>query len=142
GNGAPAKLRYELARDADFARVLSGGEVEASPGHDWCAKAFATGLEPGKWYYYRFIAPDGATSETGRTRTLPEGPVEKWRMAVFSCSNLGFGWFNAYAHAAEAGAFDMALHLGDYFYEYPRGAYPSARQALDGRTIWPESETV
>ena len=142
GSGSPASLRYEIARDADFVRVLSGGNVEASPEHDWCAKAVATGLEPGKWYYYRFVAPDGTMSETGRTRTLPQGSVEKWRMAVFSCSNLGFGWFNAYAHAAEAGAFDMALHLGDYFYEYPRGSYPNAEQALGGRTIWPQGEIV
>jgi alkaline phosphatase D len=142
GSGFPASLRYEIARDADFVRVLSGGDVEASPERDWCAKAVATGLEPGKWYYYRFVAPDGTMSETGRTRTLPQGPLEKWRMAVFSCSNLGFGWFNAYAHAAEVGEFDMALHLGDYFYEYPRGSYPNAEQALGGRTIWPQGEIV
>lgn len=142
GDGSPAILRYELARDAGFAKVLSGGNVEASPEHDWCAKVFATGLESGKWYYYRFIAPDGTASETGRTRTLPQGPVERWRMAVFSCSNLGFGWFNAYAHAADAAEFDMALHLGDYFYEYPRGSYPNVEQALDGRTIWPADETI
>ena len=52
------------------------------------------------------------------------GTTPKFRIAVFSCSNLGFGWFNAYAHAAEAGDFDLAVHLGDYLYEYKRGNYP------------------
>ena len=133
-------LRYELARDLSFARPVAGGTLTASPARDWCAKTMAEGLEPDSWYYYRFIAPDGAISDIGRTRTLPEGPVARWRMAVFSCANMGFGWFNAYAHAAAANEFDLAVHTGDYFYEYPPGNYPSADQAI--RTAAPASETV
>jgi alkaline phosphatase D len=52
---------------------------------------------------------------------------------VFSCSNIGFGWFNAYAHACEAGDFDLAVHLGDYFYEQKRDVYPRIASALPGR---------
>ena len=44
---APATLRYELSKSLDFARPAGGGEVEASPERDWCAKAWATGLEAG-----------------------------------------------------------------------------------------------
>ena len=123
-------------------RVIAEGEVNASPDNDFCAKAWATGLEPGRWYYFRFVAPDGTMSDLGRTRTLPEGRAASWKMAVFSCSNIGFGWFNAYAHAADAGDFDCALHLGDYFYEYPAGNYPSAEQTAAGRNVLPPSETV
>lgn len=126
-------LRWELSADADFRRVAAHGEVVASPANDCCAKAWASGLKPGTWYNYRFVARDGTVSAIGRTRTLPEGKVGKFRMAVFSCSNFGFGWFNAYAHAVEDGAFDLAVHLGDYFYEYRRGEYPSAKQVLPGR---------
>ncbi|MCA1661629.1 MAG: alkaline phosphatase D family protein [Novosphingobium sp.] len=140
--GGEARLRYEVAETLDFARVVAGGEAVASPGRDWCAKAVATGLEPGRWYYYRFVAPDGTGSPVGRTRTLPAGPVEKFRMAVFSCSNLGFGWFNAYRHAAEDAGFDLAVHTGDYYYEYQRGTYPSARQAVPGRVLRPDNEIV
>ena len=46
--------------------------------------------------------PPGAFSPVGRTRTLPEGPVDRFRIGIFSCANLRFGWFNAYAHAAGA----------------------------------------
>ncbi len=126
-------LKWELSEDADFSRLAAQGDALASPANDCCAKVWARGLTPGRWYYYRFIAPSGERSLVGRTRTLPVGKVAKFRIAVFSCSNYGFGWFNAYAHAAEAGDFDLALHLGDYFYEYKRGDYPSAKQTVGGR---------
>ncbi|MFM5954782.1 MAG: alkaline phosphatase D family protein [Novosphingobium sp.] len=126
-------LTWELAEDPDFTRIAARGDALASPANDCCAKAWARGLRPGQWYHYRFVAPSGEKSLTGRTRTLPVGKVPKFRIAVFSCSNFGFGWFNAYAHAAEAGDFDLALHLGDYFYEYKRGEYPGAKQVVGDR---------
>lgn len=139
--GADTRLAWELSESQDFGKIAASGETLASPQRDWCAKATASGLRPGKWYYYRFVAPSGAVSAIGRTRTLPVGRTAKFRIAVFSCSNFGFGWFNAYAHAAEAGDFDLALHLGDYLYEYKRGTYPSAKQTLAGR-ILPLDEMV
>lgn len=136
------RLAFELSDTSDFARTLGGGSATASAASDWCCKARAEGLEPGRWYYYRFVAPDGAVSDIGRTRTLPQGPTERFRMAVFSCSNIGFGWFNAYAHAAAADEFDCALHLGDYFYEYAPGTYPSSEESLAGRALLPTQEIV
>mgnify|MGYP005994709945 CR=1 FL=1 len=135
-------LEFEVSETLDFARPAAGGSVTASADHDWCAKAWAEGLEPGRWYYYRFTAPDGSHSDVGRTKTLPVGATDKFRMAVFSCSNLGFGWFNAYAHAAADGDFDCALHLGDYFYEYGPGTYPSNEEAQSGRVLFPAREIV
>lgn len=140
--GAEATLRWEVAETQAFARVVAGGTVVASPEHDCCAKPVATGLAPGRWYYYRFVAPDGAVSDIGRTRTLPQGHTERFRMAVFSCSNIGFGWFTAYAHAAAADDFDCVLHLGDYLYEYQAGTYPNAAQVMPGRTVEPGHEIV
>ncbi len=137
---AEIALEWQVAEDADFARIVSEGFAMASPERDWCAKAVADGLAPNRWYYYRFIAPDGSMSDIGRTRTLPDGPLARWRMAVFSCSNLGFGWFNAYAHAAQDGEFDMVVHTGDYLYEYKQGSYPDA--PLDGRELAPANEIV
>lgn len=138
----PTTLEWQVSESSDFATTATGGTASAQPDNDWCTKAWAEGLRPGTWYYYRFVAPDGSMSDIGRTKTLPEGPTERFRMAVFSCSNIGFGWFNAYAHAAAADEFDCALHLGDYFYEYERGTYPSAAQTIPGRGIWPAQELV
>lgn len=137
---AEIALEWQVAEDAAFASVIAEGFALASPERDWCAKAVADGLAPGRWYYYRFVAPDGSMSDVGRTRTLPDGPVARWRMAVFSCANIGFGWFNAYAHAAEDGAFDMVVHTGDYLYEYKQGSYPD--QPMEGRTLAPANEIV
>jgi alkaline phosphatase D len=139
---ADTKLRAEISENADFRKVISGGESFASPSRDHTAKIIVKSLKPGKTYYYRFVAPDGTISPTGRTKTLPAGDVAKYRMAVFSCSNLPFGWFNAYAHANVADDFDLVLHLGDYLYEYQRGYYPLARDAVAGRLIEPAGEMI
>ncbi|MBB3034221.1 alkaline phosphatase D family protein [Alteriqipengyuania lutimaris] len=137
-----AKLAWEVSDSAQFTRVVAEGETLAAPGSDWCAKAQVTGLEPNRWYYYRFTGPDGSRSAIGRTRTLPVGPTSRYRLGVFSCSNMGFGYFNAYAHAAEANEFDLLLHLGDYLYEYQVGKYPEMDQIVEGRAIAPTSEIV
>ncbi len=139
---AETTLEWQVATSLDFSSVVSEGQVQASPGRDWCAKAIASGLEPDSWYYFRFVAPDGSFSPVGRTRTLPQGPTARFRMAVFSCSNYGFGYFNSYAHAAEANDCDLALHLGDYIYEYGRGTYPSTGQAHPDRALNFGSEIV
>ena len=142
GSGDGVALRYEVADSLDFAKPVSGGDVRALDERDWCAKAVATGLQPGRWYYYRFVGPNGETSPVGRTRTLPVGKVDRFRLAVFSCSNLGFGWFNAYRHAADDGAFDAVVHLGDYYYEYEKGEYPSTKQIVPDRELLPENEIL
>ena len=97
---------------------------------------------PDSWYYYRFIGPDGSRSATGRTRTLPQGPTGRFRMGVFSCSNLGFGYFNAYGHAAQANDLDLLVHLGDYYDEYDNAHYPDPEQIVAGRDIAPAHEIV
>ncbi|MBC7506691.1 MAG: alkaline phosphatase D family protein, partial [Sandarakinorhabdus sp.] len=83
----------------------------------------------------RFTAPDGSKSPVGRTRALPSGDLSHYNIAVFSCANKPFGWFNAYAHAAVRDDIDLVVHLGDYLYEYKRGAYPNAAEAVAGRDI-------
>ena len=141
GNGATT-LQWQVSETQDFANVVASGEVEASPARDYCAKATAGGLSPDRWYFYRFMAPSGATSPVGRTRTLPVGPTSRFRMAVFSCANFGFGYFNAYAHAAEVNDVDLAVHLGDYIYEYGGDTYPSEDQRHPDRSVAPGSEIV
>ncbi|MEM7666827.1 MAG: alkaline phosphatase D family protein [Pseudomonadota bacterium] len=139
---AETTLDWQVSESQDFAKPVSEGQVKASPNRDWCVKTIANGLAPNRWYFFRFVAPDGTASPTGRTRTLPQGPTEKFRMAVFSCANFGFGWFNSYAHAVEANDCDVALHLGDYIYEYGAGTYPSGGQAHPNRVLSPDTEIV
>lgn len=135
-------LRVEVSRNLDFSAPIAGTTATADPMRDFTARAVVRGLPPGQWYYYRFIAPDGTASATGRTRTLPVGAVDSFALALFSCANLPFGWFNAYAHAAERTDLDLAVHVGDYLYEYLRGSYPSERQTVPGRLLEPAGELL
>ncbi|NNC72694.1 MAG: alkaline phosphatase D family protein [Sphingomonadaceae bacterium] len=135
-------LRAEIAEDEEFSRIVARGEAAARSAHDFTAKATVEGLAPGRWYFYRFVAPDGTVSAVGRTRTLPEGPVDDFTLAVVSCSNMRFGYFNAYAHAAQRRDIDLVIHTGDYFYEYGHDYYPGEDQALAGRDLMPTTETI
>ena len=141
GNGNVG-LTVELSDNPDFSGARIAGEVEALVERDHIAKIIVDGLDPDHWYFYRFIAPDGSKSSMGRTRTLPEGPTAQFTVGVVGCSNLPFGYFNAYAHAAQNRDLDLMIHTGDYLYEYPGGIYPSKEQALAGRMIQPSHEMV
>ena len=135
------RLEVEVALDPAFAQVVSGGLVRTGPYRDWTAKATVDGLRPGTVYWYRFVAPDGTKSPIGRTRTLPQGPVNRFGLAVFSCSNLPYGWFNAYAHAAARPDLDLWLHTGDYLYEYGAASIKEA-DLVAGRLPEPSTEIL
>lgn len=135
-------LRAEVAEDAEFGRIVARGETAARNAHDFTAKLVVDGLAPDRWYFYRFIAPDGAESAIGRTRTLPEGPVTSFTLGVMSCSNFRFGHFNAYGHATARNDLDLIIHTGDYFYEYEMGRYPSEARAMVGRALAPSHEIL
>lgn len=143
GTGSAAQpLRVEVAAEPGFGRIVARAEGVAEPAADWCVRVRAEGLTPGKWYFYRFIGPDGTRSETGRTRTLPVGRTDRFNVAVFSCSNIGFGYFNAYGHAAKRNDIDLVVHVGDYLYEYENGKYPDAGKGVAGRLAGPAGEII
>jgi alkaline phosphatase D len=141
-NGGAAELTVELSTSPDFARVAGRGVAITGPWRDFTSKITVDGLEPGTRYHYRFIAPDGSMSPVGQTRTLPADDAKAWRAAIFSCSNMGFGYFNAYAHAAARDDIDCTIHLGDYFYEYATGHYPLPQDAVAGRVPEPAGELI
>ena len=140
--GDTAELRVEASETADFARIAGGGSQITGAWRDWTAKITLTGLLPGRTYHYRFVAPDGSFSPVGTAKTLPDDRARQFRAAIFSCSNMGFGWFNAYGHAAARDDLDLWVHLGDYFYEYATGGYPSAKDAVSGRVPLPANEII
>lgn len=141
-DGRDAVLKVEIATDAGMGNIIARSEATAGPATWGTAQARIDALPSGGWLFYRFTAPDGSTSPIGRTRTLPSGPLSRFNIAVFSCSNKPFGWFNAYAHAAARSDIDLVVHLGDYLYEYARGIYPSATESMPGREIEPVNEMI
>lgn len=135
--GGTSRVSVEISETEDFAKVVGGGQMNTGPWRDHTVKITVDGLQPGKWHWFRFIAPDGSKSPVGRTKTLPVGKVANFGIAAFSCSNIGYGEFNAYGHAAQRKDIDLLLHMGDYIYEYGRGGYDNPTFA--GR-VFPSSE--
>ncbi|MFC0205751.1 alkaline phosphatase D family protein [Novosphingobium soli] len=135
------RLDAEIALDPDFARPIAAGSVRTGAWRDWTAKVTVDGLKPGTVYWYRFVAPDGSMSPVGRTKTLPVGDTRRFGLAVFSCSNLPYGRFNAYAHAAQRDDLDLWLHVGDYIYENGQATVNAARAVAD-RTLAPGHEIL
>ncbi|MGJ3231422.1 MAG: alkaline phosphatase D family protein [Oceanicaulis sp.] len=115
-----APVIVEVADTPDFAALVFTDEL-APAGPETAGatpyKILATGLTPGRAVWYRFRFREHL-SPAGTAKPLPEGPVEHFRIAAFACSNYPAGFFNAYAHAARRGDVDLAVHLGDYLYEY------------------------
>ena len=112
-----ATITWEVSRTVEFTEVIETGSVVTGADKDWTVKMDVTGLDAGTVYYYRFQY-DGIVSPVGKTRTLPEGPVDLARFAVVSCSSWQHGYFNVYDHIAKQDHFDALIHLGDYIYEY------------------------
>jgi alkaline phosphatase D len=140
--GAPeVDGRWEVAVDDSFRNVVSSGNFVTTPERDFTVKVLADRLAPGARYYYRFLVDD-TTSMTGRTRTLPTGHVERLGLALASCSNFPFGFFNAYEVIAQDDEVDYVLHLGDYIYEYGPDGYGGPTGEMIGRIHEPRKEIV
>ena len=134
-------LVCEVAQDPDYARIVMTTEIATGPERDHTAKWLARGLEPGQTYYYRFRL-DSETSPVGRARTLPTGRLDRLGIALASCSNYVFGYFNAYEAIAHDPAVDFVLHTGDYIYEYGQDGWGDEAGKALGRRHDPAHEIV
>jgi len=138
---AAAIVTWEVAADPAFKHIVKIGEVSTDQHRDYTVKVLVDGLAPGKTYYYRFHA-NHQTSPTGRTRTLPVGKLDRLGLALASCSNYAFGFFNAYEVIANDSEVDFVLHLGDYIYEYGADGWGADVASRLGRVHFPAHETV
>jgi alkaline phosphatase D len=123
GLGHPVQVRWEVARDPSFRRIVQSGTTWATAASDHTVKVDVCGLHPYTRYFYRFRA-DGETSVTGRTQTAPDDGhrLHALRFGLVSCSNYTGGYFSAYRALGERTDLDFVLHVGDYIYEYGNGA--------------------
>ena len=133
------KVVWEIATDSAFTNIIANGETLTTSARDYTVKVDAQNLSANTQYFYRFISND-KTSETGVTKTLPTGSVDKVKLAVMSCSNFPAGYFNVYELATQMNDIDAVLHLGDYIYEYARDGYASSNAASMGREVLPAGE--
>ena len=129
GDSGQVNVTTQVAADARFERIVSESQAVADGPWDHTVRMLVTGLEPDQRYYYRFIAPDGATSRTGRTKTAPAASsTSALNVAVFSCQDYEQGYFTAYRRlilddekASPEEQVDFVMHVGDFFYETIRG---------------------
>jgi alkaline phosphatase D len=110
-------VRWEIAADEAMKSIVFSGTTTAEPTWGHSVHVEVKGLEPERWYWYRFIAA-GAESAVGRTRTAPAAgaAAPRLRFAFASCQQYEQGYFGAYRHIA-ADAPDLVAFLGDYIYE-------------------------
>ena len=112
-----ASVRWEVAEDERFRRVVRSGSSSAPAELGYSVHAEVDGLRPGRQYWYRFNA-GGQASVVGRTRTAPreDEALRQFRFAFISCQNYEHGYFTAFDHLADEDV-DLVVHLGDYIYE-------------------------
>ncbi len=120
GGGMPAEaveVEWELAADPGMANILRRGKATADPAWAHSLHVEPAGLEPDRWYWYRFRA-GGQSSPVGRTRTSPAAGAATagLRFAFASCQHFEQGHFTAYGPMV-ADRPDLIVFLGDYIYE-------------------------
>lgn len=129
GGGMPpqgAEVEWQVASDERMQRVVRRGTAFADPGFAHSVHVDVQGLEPGRWYWYRFTV-GGFASPIGRTRTATSSRLDRLRLAFASCQHYEHGYYTAYRHMARE-ELDLVLHLGDYIYEYSAAGTPQAAQ--------------
>lgn len=113
----PVEVAWEVAEDEKLSRIVQRGTVSARPEWAHAVHVEVSGLQPDRWYWYRFTA-GGVTSPVGRTRTMPAADAlpERLRFAFASCQKYDSGFYTAYEHMVREDL-DLIVHLGDYIYE-------------------------
>ncbi|MGY0193500.1 alkaline phosphatase D family protein [Leptothrix sp. BB-4] len=119
----PVPLRWEVADDEGFGRVVRRGEVIAHPDACHSVRVPVQGLAPGRIYHYRFLL-DAAVSPVGRTRTAPAPNAlpDRLRLALASCQHYEQGRFVAHREIARSDI-DLVLFVGDYLYDSSNPAF-------------------
>lgn len=139
---SPVCVSYKVATDQQMTTIVDQGTVYTSSDIDYTLKVEASGLNPFTYYYYQFTVCDSDNSSpVGRTKTtpLPSDQTSAINLAVYSCSNFPWGFFNAYGNPVRKDSVDYVLHLGDYIYEYANKDYGDGesigRVPLPNKTI-------
>lgn len=112
-------VRWEVAEDARFARIVQKGEAVARPELGHSVHVELAGLNPGRPYWYRFLVEGAEASPVGMARTAPAtgAAVDRLRLAVAGCQAYPQGWYEAWRHISQESDLDAVFHYGDYIYE-------------------------
>lgn len=133
----PFEVRWELAEDDGFRRIVRRGTSLAPAELAHSVHVELGGLDPGRTLHYRFHL-GAATSPVGRTRALPQRAA-RLRFALASCQHYEHGFFGAYNAMCDDDP-ELVAFVGDYIYEggpsnnrMRAHPFPSARTLFDYR---------
>ena len=142
GDSEAVRLIAQVATDPSFDSVIAETKVAAAPELDHTVRVLITELEADRFYYYRFLDPDGGSSREGRTRTAPAGNKKHLNIAVFSCQDYEQGYFTAYRRliiddrtAQPEHRIDFVMHVGDFIYQSIRGPDTIAEPDHNGNRL-------
>lgn len=141
GCRAPVPVRWEVAEDDRFSRIVARGEATAQPAMAGAVHVDVTGLRPDRPHWYRFVAA-GVNSPTGRAWTAPAAGSDPAALhfTAATCSHWEWGYFSAYRHMAAEADSKLTLFLGDYIYE-STATGERAKQAVRSYAM-PEATTL
>lgn len=111
----PGDARWTVATDPRLQDVVASGSATAAAENDGCITVPVDGLRAATTYFYAFETFEGR-SMIGRTRTLPAGDVDRFRIGVTCCADYSAAPLGVYRALGEREV-DVVLHLGDYIYE-------------------------
>ena len=112
----PEQVALDVANDPEFTDLVHSDLYDAPAGYGNSVHALVEGLDPDRWYFYRFRV-GSEVSTAGRTRTLPSVGTADLQFGFSSCQNWESGTYAAHGHLANE-RLDFFVWLGDYIYEY------------------------
>ena len=119
GGGMPGSVRvtWEVYVDENLTTVVASGELDTDPALAHAVHVEVRGLDPDRWYTYRFHAA-GHSSPIGSTRTTPALTAKPagMRFATACCQDYSDGYPTPYLHMVDQ-QLDLVIFLGDYIYE-------------------------
>jgi alkaline phosphatase D len=117
-------VEWEIATDEAMQRIVQRGLTRALPELGHSVHVEVSGLQPSRWYWYRFRVA-GEASPIGRTKTAPPfgTALDELKFAFVSCNHYGQGYYPALRRMAEEDL-PFAVHLGDYIYEGASNGVP------------------
>jgi alkaline phosphatase D len=112
------EVEYVIAKDEGLKEIVARGTATAAADEDHTLRLVPTGLEPGRFYYYRFEHA-GTTTRVARTKTAPAPDADvPVKFAFCACQDyIGRYWHSWKALLDEKADLDFILYLGDYIYE-------------------------
>jgi len=117
GRSKSIPLTLLVAVDAKCERLVARVDLIAQDEYDYTVRVKVTQLQPGRTYFYRFVAGRDA-SPIGRTKTAPARNVAitQVKFGWFNCQDWSVNHWGAMSLMAQED-YDFLVHVGDYIYE-------------------------